>query len=110
LAVAFFEPHSLIESTERGIWVTRFNYVNGLLEPKTALMTGLTRDGTFLIRDGKVAARLPNLRFRPKHAPGTPKLPAEESIEVVEGATPAPDPAPELQPQQSQRAGRQSTQ
>ncbi|HUP50433.1 MAG TPA: metallopeptidase TldD-related protein [Thermoanaerobaculia bacterium] len=53
----------LIASTERGIWVTRFNYVNGLLEPKTALMTGTTRDGTFLIRDGRVAGRLPNLRW-----------------------------------------------
>ena len=53
----------LIESTERGIWVTRFNYVNGLLEPRTALMTGMTRDGTFLIRDGRVAGRLPNLRW-----------------------------------------------
>ena len=54
---------SLIASTERGIWVTRFNYVNGLLEPKTAMMTGMTRDGTFLIRDGRVAGRLPNLRW-----------------------------------------------
>lgn len=53
----------MIASTRLGIWVTRFNYVNGLLEPKTALMTGTTRDGTFLIRDGKVAARLPNLRW-----------------------------------------------
>ena len=53
----------MIRSTKRGIWVTRFNYVNGLLEPKTALMTGTTRDGTFLIRDGEVAARLPNLRW-----------------------------------------------
>ena len=53
----------LIRSTKRGIWVTRFNYVNGLLEPKTALMTGTTRDGTFLIRDGEVVARLPNLRW-----------------------------------------------
>jgi len=53
----------LIASTKRGIWVTRFNYVNGLLEPKSALMTGTTRDGTFLIRDGEVAARLPNLRW-----------------------------------------------
>ena len=53
----------LIASTKLGIWVTRFNYVNGLLEPKTALMTGTTRDGTFLIRDGRVAARLPNLRW-----------------------------------------------
>ncbi len=53
----------MIASTKLGIWVTRFNYVNGLLEPKTALMTGTTRDGTFLIRDGTVAARLPNLRW-----------------------------------------------
>ncbi|HYM59785.1 MAG TPA: TldD/PmbA family protein [Thermoanaerobaculia bacterium] len=53
----------LIASTKLGIWVTRFNYVNGLLEPKSALMTGTTRDGTFLIRDGKVVSRLPNLRW-----------------------------------------------
>jgi PmbA protein len=53
----------LIASTPLGIWVTRFNYVNGLLEPKSALMTGTTRDGTFLIRDGRVVARLPNLRW-----------------------------------------------
>ncbi len=53
----------LIRSTERGVWVTRFNYVNGLLEPRTALMTGTTRDGTFLIRDGRIAGRLPNLRW-----------------------------------------------
>jgi predicted Zn-dependent protease len=53
----------LIRTTKRGIWVTRFNYVNGLLEPKTAVMTGTTRDGTFLIRNGEVAARLPNLRW-----------------------------------------------
>jgi predicted Zn-dependent protease len=54
---------SLIASTERGIWVTRFNYVNGLLEPKSATMTGMTRDGTFLIEKGRVAGRLPNLRW-----------------------------------------------
>ncbi len=53
----------LIASTKLGIWVTRFNYVNGLLEPKTAMMTGTTRDGTFLIRDGEVVARLKNLRW-----------------------------------------------
>ena len=53
----------LIASTESGVWVTRFNYVNGLLEPRTAQMTGMTRDGTFRIRNGKVVARLPNLRW-----------------------------------------------
>ncbi|HKO57171.1 MAG TPA: TldD/PmbA family protein [Thermoanaerobaculia bacterium] len=68
----------LIRSTKLGIWVTRFNYVNGLLEPKTALMTGTTRDGTFLIRDGQVAARLPNLRW-------TQSL--VEALNQVEGIT-----------------------
>src|SRR5436189_196137 len=53
----------MIKSTKLGIWITRFNYVNGLLEPKSALMTGTTRDGTFLVRDGEVVARLPNLRW-----------------------------------------------
>jgi predicted Zn-dependent protease len=53
----------LIASTARGIWVTRFNYLNGLLDPKAALMTGMTRDGTFLIEDGRVTQRLPNLRW-----------------------------------------------
>jgi PmbA protein len=53
----------LIRSTKSGVWVTRFNYVNGLLEPKTAMMTGMTRDGTFRIHDGEVVARLPNLRW-----------------------------------------------
>ena len=53
----------LLQSTKLGIWVTRFNYVNGLLDPRTALMTGTTRDGTFLVRDGQVVGRLPNLRW-----------------------------------------------
>ena len=57
------EGEDLIRSTKRGIWITRFNYVNGLLEPRTALMTGLTRDGTFLIENGEIVARLPNLRW-----------------------------------------------
>jgi putative proteasome-type protease len=43
-------------------------------------------------------ARLPNLRFRPGHGKG--QVAATETIEVVEGGSPAPDPAVELQPQQ----------
>lgn len=53
----------MIAGIERGVWITRFHYLNGLLDPKTALMTGMTRDGTFLIEDGRVAGRLPNLRW-----------------------------------------------
>lgn len=53
----------LLSKVERGLWVTRFHYVNGLLDPKRALMTGLTRDGTFLIENGKVTKPVQNLRF-----------------------------------------------
>ena len=53
----------LIGRIDRGILVTRFHYVNGLLNPREALMTGLTRDGTFLIERGRLSSPLPNLRF-----------------------------------------------
>lgn len=53
----------LLKKLDRGLWVTRFHYVNGLLNTQQALMTGLTRDGTFLIKEGKVAGAVKNLRF-----------------------------------------------
>jgi predicted Zn-dependent protease len=53
----------LIASTPRGILVTRFHYVNGLLEPEVALMTGMTRDGTFLVEDGVLKNRVEEMRF-----------------------------------------------
>lgn len=53
----------LIRGTPRGVLITRFHYVNGLLDPRVALMTGMTRDGTFLIEDGRLVARLGNLRW-----------------------------------------------
>ena len=58
----------------------------------------------------QAVARLPNLRFRPKHGAKPETLPPQESIEVVEGGGPAPEPAHELQPQQAQRSERGSTQ
>lgn len=47
----------------RGLHVTRFHYVNGFLDPRRALMTGLTRDGTFLIERGERGRGVANLRF-----------------------------------------------
>jgi predicted Zn-dependent protease len=63
----FMEPGSttieeMIASTERGIWVTRFHYTNPVHPVKT-ILTGMTRDGTFLIENGKVTKPLKNLRF-----------------------------------------------
>ena len=52
----------MIASTERGILVTRFHYTNVVHEKRTTI-TGMTRDGTFLIERGKVARPLKNLRF-----------------------------------------------
>jgi predicted Zn-dependent protease len=52
----------LIAPIERGIFVTRFWYVNPVEEHRT-LLTGMTRDGTFLIEDGRLAEPLKELRF-----------------------------------------------
>lgn len=55
-------PQELIADVERGLLVTTFHYVR-ILDPKTAVATGLTRNGTFLIEDGQVAGAVGNLRF-----------------------------------------------
>lgn len=52
----------LVASTERGLLVTRFWYIR-TVNPQTAQVTGLTRDGLFLIEQGKVAGPVVNLRF-----------------------------------------------
>jgi len=52
----------LIGSVTRGILITRFHYTN-TPDPKRATMTGTTRDGTFLIEDGKLTRGVRNLRF-----------------------------------------------
>jgi predicted Zn-dependent protease len=53
----------LVRGCKRGLLIPRFHYVNGLLNPREALMTGLTREGTFLIEDGKPVAPVATLRF-----------------------------------------------
>jgi predicted Zn-dependent protease len=52
----------MIADTERGILVTRFWYIRSV-DPRTILYTGLTRDGTFLIENGKISRAVQNLRF-----------------------------------------------
>jgi predicted Zn-dependent protease len=52
----------MIEEEERAILVTRFFYIN-VEDPINTVLTGMTRDGTFLIEKGKIKGRLPNLRF-----------------------------------------------
>ncbi len=52
----------MIKKTCRGILVTRFHYTNPA-HPIRVLITGMTRDGTFLIEDGKITKPVKNLRF-----------------------------------------------
>ena len=64
---AFFGPgdatlEEMIASTERGLYVTRFHYTRPV-EPTKVVVTGMTRDGTFLIENGKIAYPVKNLRF-----------------------------------------------
>jgi predicted Zn-dependent protease len=53
----------MIESVKKGILVTRFHYINGFLDTTNALLTGMTRDGTFWVEDGKIQHGIKNLRF-----------------------------------------------
>lgn len=53
----------LIENVKRGILVTRFHYINGLIDPRNSMLTGMTRDGTFFIENGELKSGLKNMRF-----------------------------------------------
>ncbi|HEV8629164.1 MAG TPA: TldD/PmbA family protein [Thermoanaerobaculia bacterium] len=52
----------LIRDTKRGILVTRTWYIR-MVDPQTVLVTGLTRDGSFMIEDGKLSFPVKNFRF-----------------------------------------------
>ena len=52
----------LIGGLDRGLLVTRFHYTN-VVHPKLAIITGMTRDGTFLIEGGKLVGPVRNLRY-----------------------------------------------
>jgi PmbA protein len=52
----------LAELVGDGIYITRLHYL-GVVHPREGVITGMTRDGTFRIREGKIAEPLVNLRF-----------------------------------------------
>jgi len=52
----------MIASTKRGLLVTCLWYIREV-DPQTLLLTGLTRDGVFMIEDGKVVGAVNNFRF-----------------------------------------------
>jgi PmbA protein len=52
----------MIRSVRKGVYVTRFHYTN-VVEPMKTVITGMTRDGTFLIEEGEIKRPIRNLRF-----------------------------------------------
>ena len=52
----------LISGVKRGLYVSSLHYMN-FINPRETSLTGLTRDGTFLIEDGKISKVVMNLRF-----------------------------------------------
>ncbi|MEO0270893.1 MAG: TldD/PmbA family protein [candidate division WOR-3 bacterium] len=52
----------ILKDIEKGIYVSRFHYTN-IVSPSEFIITGMTRDGTFLIEKGKITKPLKNLRF-----------------------------------------------
>jgi predicted Zn-dependent protease len=67
----------LVSAVEHGIYVTRFHYVN-VEDPVPVTLTGMTRDGTFLIENGRLTKPLKNLRFTQS---------AVEALNGCQGAT-----------------------
>ncbi|MBI2914402.1 MAG: TldD/PmbA family protein [Firmicutes bacterium] len=63
----FLEPgeaglEEIISGSDKAVLVTRFHYI-GLVHPSKAVLTGMTRDGTFLVEKGRISRALKNLRF-----------------------------------------------
>jgi predicted Zn-dependent protease len=91
----------MIASTERGILLTRLWYVRPV-DPQQGLVTGLTRDGSFYIENGKIAHAIKNFRFNESlvrilgevEALGTPqRVFSSEGINYGDGSTPLMLPA-----------------
>jgi predicted Zn-dependent protease len=53
---------AMIRSTKQGLYITRFWYTRPV-HPRDAIITGMTRDGTFLVKDGEIAHGVKSLRF-----------------------------------------------
>ncbi len=56
------KKEEMIKSIDKGIYVTRFWYTR-IVDPDKTLITGMTRDGTYFIENGKISYPIKNLRF-----------------------------------------------
>jgi len=62
MAAGTASREELVGGLDRGLLVTRFHYTNPV-HPKLAIVTGMTRDGTFLVEGGRILGPVKNLRF-----------------------------------------------
>jgi len=53
----------MVQELDKGLWVSHFHYVNGYIDPRNVVFTGMTRYGTFWVEGGKVKHPVKNLRF-----------------------------------------------
>ena len=58
----------MIRTTERGLYITRFWYTR-VVHPRDCVITGMTRDGVFLIEHGELTHPVKNLRFTQGYVP-----------------------------------------
>lgn len=70
----------LIAQVDRGLFITHLHYVNGLLEPRRAVMTGLTRDAAFLIEGGKLSRAITPLRFTDSILEAFGRIPGQGAV------------------------------
>jgi predicted Zn-dependent protease len=52
----------MISSTRKGLYITRFWYTR-LVHPRDCVVTGMTRDGVYMIEQGEITYPVKNLRF-----------------------------------------------
>jgi predicted Zn-dependent protease len=71
---------AMIKSTKLGLYITRFWYTR-TVHPRDAVVTGMTRDGTFVIRNGEIAHAAKSLRFTQSYV---------DALKATEAIGPAP--------------------
>ncbi|MCL5265050.1 MAG: TldD/PmbA family protein [Chloroflexi bacterium] len=69
MAAGDVTKEAMLRSTKRGIWVTRFWYTR-TVHPLPVLVTGMTRDGSFLIENGEITRPIKNMRFTQSYLEG----------------------------------------
>jgi predicted Zn-dependent protease len=86
MAAGSSSREELIGGLDRGLLVTRFHYTN-TVHPKLAIVTGMTRDGTFLVEGGKIVGPVRNLRFTQSYLDAIARVSAVSSTrKTLKGA------------------------